>query len=394
MNHFSFFDLFALEICFSSPKPQRLMNEILHRNIPVWGIKNGNGFVSFRILPLRKRYFRSFRKTLSEEEVWVEKPCGLLHLLILFRKRFGFFAGVLFLVLTIFYSTDYLWGVDVVGNDQISSLQIRSQLESYGLVPGKKLSDIQPKQIALHFDTEHPEFDYVGINVVGTRARVEVREHKAEPEPFAGYEGSSNLVARIYGKIVRYEVLSGQIAVNRGDLVTQGALLISGVRETKNGSFYPVRAAGRVFAETKREFSVTIPFEEVSQVYSPKAKAKKSYEILGVSFPPLAKKTGGEKVLEFAEPLTLFGYELPVIERERLFVVSVEKKTVINVDRAEKLAYDKYEQFKRGTFAESDEILSENFSVTADEKGVTLTAEIFAVENICQEAPFRFTVEP
>ena len=98
-------------------------------------------------------------------------------------------------------------------------------------------------------------------------------------------------------------------------------------------------------------------------------------------------------MLEFAEPLTLFGYELPVIERERLFLVPVEKKTVINVDRAEKLAYDKYEQFKRGTFAESDEILSENLSVTTDENGVTLTAQIVAVENICREAPFRFTSE-
>ena len=393
MRNFSFFDLFALELHFFSQSPQRLMNEILHRNIPVWGIKNGDGFVSVRILPVRRGYFHAFRKTLTDEERWEERPCGLLHLLILFRKRLGFFAGVLFLALTLFYSTDYLWGVDVEGNDRIPAFQIRSQLESYGLVPGKRLSELRAKEIALRFDTEHPEFDYVGINVVGSRARVEVREHEKEPEPFAGYEGSSNLVARIYGKIVRYEVLSGQIAVKRGDSVTEGALLISGVSETKNGSFYPVRAAGRVFAETQREFSVTVPFEEVSRVYSPKTKAKKSYEILGASFPPLARKTDGERVLEFTEPLTLFGYVLPVIERERLFLVPVEKKTVINVDRAEKLAYDKYEQFKRGTFAESDEILSENLSVTTDENGVTLTAQIVAVENICREAPFRFTSE-
>ena len=75
-------------------------------------------------------------------------------------------------------------------------------------------------------------------------------------------------------------------------------------------------------------------------------------------------------------------------------LTSKQKKEAIKVDRAEKLAYDKYVQFKRDTFAESDEILSENVIVTSSEEGVTLTAELAAVENICREAPFRFTVYP
>ncbi len=395
MKRTSIFDVVALEITFFSAKPERLMNEILHRNIPVWGIENGEGHVSFRILPGRKSHFRPFQKTLSADERWEEKPCGLLHLLILFRKRIGFFAGLLLLALSLFYSTKLLWGVDIAGNEQIPDKEIRAQLEKYGLTPGKKLSKIRAKEIALQMDIDHPEYDYVGINVIGTRAKVEIREHEAEPEPFAGYEGASNLVAEIYGQIVRYEVLSGQIAVTRGDFVTQGALLISGINETKLGSFYPVRASGRVFAQTERSFSVTVPLEETELLFENEEKHT-SYEILGLSlsFPfRFNKKNDEERVLEFEEPLSLFGYEMPIVVKERIFLNPVEKKAVINVDRAEKLAYDKYEQFKRGTFAESDEILSENVAVSADEKGVTLTAELVAVEDICQEAPFRFTAE-
>ncbi|MBQ3075170.1 MAG: sporulation protein YqfD, partial [Clostridia bacterium] len=122
-----------------------------------------------------------------------------------------------------------------------------------------------------------------------------------------------------------------------------------------------------------------------------------SYEVLGLSlsFPPFStapKK--GERVLEFAEPLCFFGYRLPVVVREKIFLNSVEKKEEIEVDRAEKLAYDKYEQFKRDTFAESDEILWENVTLSTDEQGVTLTAELSAIEDICREVPFRFTAFP
>lgn len=397
MREPSAYDAFALEIRFFSPAPQRLLNEILHRNIPVWGIEHREGFVSFFILPPRKKLFSSFCEHLLPGERWEETPRGLLHLLVLFRKRIGFFAGLLVLVLSLFLSTRFLWGIDVRGNAAVPAHRICEQLAEYGLSPGKRLSKLNDDEIALRFAIDHEEYLYVGINVVGTRAKVEIREREDVKEEAPSYEGSSNLVARTYGRVVRYEVLSGQIEVKKGDYVTEGTLLIGGIRETKNGSFYSVRAAGRVFAETERSFSVTVPLEQVERVYEEEEISRKTYEILGFSL-TMSNFSGTleekAEMLELVEPLQLFGYDLPVVVRERIFLKSHEKKAVIKVDRAEKLAYDKYEQFKRDTFAEGDEILSENVSVSADEKGVTLTAELLAVENICREAPFRFTENP
>ncbi len=390
-------DCVSIKIRFSSTAPQKVLNEILHKNIPVWGIRQGDGFVSFHILPTRRKFFSTFRSSLSPEEKWEEIPCGLLYLLALFRKRIGFFVGFFLFSLALFLSTFYLWGMEIHGNATTPDYVIRAQLAEYGLLPGKKLSALEAKEIALRFSIDHDEYTFVGINIVGTCAKVEIREREYVKEEVPSYEGSINLVARIYGKVTRYEVLSGQIAVKKGDYVREGDLLISGIRETKNGTFYPVRAAGRVYAETVRSFSVTVPFEERIRVYSGEEKCEKIIEILGFSLkiPPFSQRVPeGEGVLEFSEQLTVFGYDLPLVVRERIFPVSKEKKAVIKVDRAEKLAYDKYEQFKRDTFAESDEILSENVILSADDAGVTLTAEICAVENICREAPFRFTVIP
>ncbi len=397
MKQGGFFYAFSLKIRFTSPAPQRLLNEILRKNIPVWGMENGDGFVSFHILPVRKKYFKAFVGTLTEEETWEVIPCGVLHLLALFHKRIGFFIGLFLLILALFLSTRFLWGVKIHGNVNTPTHKIREQLAEYGLSAGKLLSRVDAKAIALRFEVGHDEYVYVGINIVGTCAKVEIREMEYTKEPIPDYEGAVNQVARVYGKVARFEVLSGQIAVKRGDVVREGDLLISGIRETKNGSFYPVKAVGRVFAETNRSFSVTVPLEETVQVYGEEEKRVKYLEILGFSIPltPFAEKESEEnEVLEIVDTVSFLGWDLPVLVRERMILKPMQKKAVIKVDRAEKLAYDKYVQFKRDTFAESDEILSENVTVTADEAGVTLTAELTAVENICREAPFRFTVYP
>ena len=142
---------------------------------------------------------------------------------------------------------------------------------------------------------------------------------------------------------------------------------------------------------------MTVPLEETVRIYGEDERKEKYLEILGFSVPlsPFGRKKNGEEVmLEITDSVTLFGYELPALIRERIFLKPSEKKEGIKVDRAEKLAYDRYVQFKRGIFAESDEILAENVTVSTDENGVTLTAELTAVENICREAPFRFTVYP
>ena len=279
-----FFDAFSLKIRFTSPEPQRLLNEILRKNIPVWGMENSDDCVSFHILPSRKKYFKRFIDTLTEEETWEEIPRGILHLFALFRKRIGFFIGFFFLALSLLLSTRLLWGVEIHGNVNTPSHKIREELAEYGLSEGKLLSKLDAKDISLRFDVGHDEYVYVGINIVGTCAKVEIREQEYTKEPVPSYEGAVNQVARTYGKVIRFEVLSGQISVKKGDLVREGDLLISGIRETKNGSFYPVKAVGRVFAETNRSFSVTVPLEETVRVYGDEKK-EKYLEILGFSLP-------------------------------------------------------------------------------------------------------------
>ncbi len=81
-----------------------------------------------------------------------------MQILVLFRKRLGFYAGLFFLILSLFLSTQFLWGVDVRGNAFVPAHKIRDQLKEYGLSPGKRLSRIDDDQIALRFAVDHGEY--------------------------------------------------------------------------------------------------------------------------------------------------------------------------------------------------------------------------------------------
>lgn len=392
MNLILRFLLGFYKVSFYAKDRERILNFILKMNIPVWKIKREEDCISFFVSSLHFSHFDPFLKSLSEGERFEKKEGGLLRLLTLFGKRFGFFLGVFLFFLFQYISTFFVWGIHIYGNDLIDSEVIREDLSKRGLHPGAHLSQSELDEIALRYQIADERFLYVNLNLVGTKVYAEVRERENFLKTIET-KGESNLVAERFGTVVRYEVLDGQIETKVGSAVTEGTLLISGVRENKNGGFSAVRARGRVFAETERIFEISIPYEQVETIYTGREKSQKTYEILGLHLTiPAVGPTDFNtfEVLKIHKDITLFGKTLPIRKQEKIFLETQEKKETIELDRAEKLAYDKYREIIRETFAIEDEILEEKASFSHDETGVTLCVFVTCVEDICKEVPFLY----
>ncbi len=392
MNRFFRFLFGFYKISFYSKDRERILNFILKKNIPVWSITREKDCISFFVLSFHFSHLKAFSEKLSPEERLEKREGGLLRLWMLFGKRGGFFLGAFIFFFMQYIATFFVWGIHIYGNDLIGTEVIRRDLSERGLYPGAHLSQQELDEIALRYQIEDDRFLYVNLNLVGTKVYAEVRERE-NFEKNIEEKGESNLVAERFGTVVRYEVLDGQVEVKVGDKVTEGTLLISGVRENKNGGFSAVRAKGRIFAETERIFEISIPYEQEEKVFTGEERVKKTYGVLGFSFSlPFGNHPGFEsfETIEIHEDVTLFGKSLPVRKKEVIFLETKEKKEVVELDRAEKLAYDKYKEFIRETFAIEDEILEEKASFTHDESGVTLCVTVTAVEDICREIPFLY----
>lgn len=379
-------------ICFFSPEPERILNFALRQNLPIWDIDRREGGVLFSVSRVYRRRFREFEGELKRGERLERTKGGSIRFLSRFGKRLGFFAGLLFFFFVLILSSRLVWSVQVKGNEHHTENEIRTLLREVGVRPGVWKKSIDTGEAALRFQVQNPDFSFTSVNLIGTVAYVEVRERETV-EKTKTESIYSNLVSEIAGRIVRYEVLDGQIQVKVGESIPEGMLLISGVRENKSGGFTPVRARGRVFAETLRRFEVTIPFRQRESVYTGREKEAVSYEFLGVSIGRSKLENSpfsSFETIELSEDMSVFGREIPIVKNSLVFLETEEKNETLTVDRARILAYDKYEEYKRDIFASDDEILQESAFLSQDEKGVTLSVEILAVENICEEKPFFY----
>lgn len=380
---------------FSSSVPERLLQVALRKNVPVFAIRrSGDREITLCVMLYRERHLKDFFANLRPGEGFRRESVGLPAFVFRHRKRAGFAAGAALTAAALALSVRFLWGVEVAGNSTIPDPVIREALAACGVEPGVRISEMDRMRAEADFLIANPEFSYVSVNVTGTLARVEVREREKQEDPVS-YEGASNLVSSCGGRVVRYEVFSGQAAVRPGEDITEGQLLISGVAESKSGAFRTVRAAGRVFVETRREFEAWIPLTREERIYTGKERAQNAYSLLGfdLSFQkedcPFAEYTESAE----EERMTVFGLGLPVIRKSRVFRECVTVQSEINIDRAENLSYDRYETWKREVLPADTEILEEEVEVLREPDGVRLKAALRLVENAVREAPFEVTFQ-
>ncbi len=381
-------------IRFASPHPERLLTFTLKQNIPIWDIDGTEGEIAFSILRSHRKNLAPFVESLQPEEHFSREKKGILKLWERFGKRWGFFSGVALFFLFLIGSTFFVWSVEIEGNDEIPTTEICQILGEMGLKTGALKSSVDPALFSLDFQVKDPRFSFASLNFVGTRAIFTVRERESVDKTPPAPVQTANGVAACSGEIVRFEVMAGQIRVKRGQMVKKGDLLISGITEGQNGTFSVVEAKGRVFAKTWHRFETRIPLEAEETVFTGQEEKSVSYEILGLSFSsPHYEKSEFDraKCIETEERLTFLGRNLPILLKERLWCEIGEKKERITVDRAKKKAYDKYEEYKRETFAIDTEILEERAEWVCDESGVTLRMEVDAVEDIFSSNPFSIT---
>ncbi len=384
----------SVSVLVETKEPQRIVSELHRRNFPIWDLAPRENGLSFSVLLRREKALMALLKEMDCVRNIERKRHGFPAFLERIGARWGFFIGAALFGFALFFSRGYVWSVDVVGNAQKTALELRERLAQVGLKAGTRIRDLDCAEAEILFRIQNPDLSYASIRLVGTRAVVEVREReeieKEEADPLC-----ANLIARKSGEIVRCEIASGQLQVRVGEYVGKGMLLASGLVEHKNGSYEATCAKGKIYAKTENVFEARIELERESEVLTGRETSKKRYELLGfgVTMPFHDPEYKGYELLQRQESVTLFGRELPVLCTEWIYAETERKIERLTVDRAKVLAYDKYERYKRDSFATDTVFLEENVSFSQEEGAVRIRVELCAEENIAQTVPFRFLTD-
>ena len=233
---------------------ERFLNLCTAENILLWGIKKEGGEILFANIYAKdfKKIKTAAKKTKSK--IKIIKKSGIPFAAHRYRKRkFAFLGGILTFFCIWFYST-HLMGIDIKTDKKITKSEISTALEEFGVYRGVKVKSINRKEVQNNMMTRFGGIAWIGINIRGSRAYVEVREGilKEEGEDMSY---ACDLVASSDGIIDELDVREGQSLVRSREFVEKGDLLVSGAMDSVQTGIRYVHSYGEVFAFTTKSVS-------------------------------------------------------------------------------------------------------------------------------------------
>lgn len=287
---------------------ERFVNLCFANGIRLWDVRSSGGVTS------AKASLSAFKKIDIPAEksgmtVYEKYRRGLPVIIYNNRSRAVFLVSSVLTCVLVFILSSMIWSVTVSGGESYTDKQIIDIFASYGVKPGVFADNIDVDYVQDSVVETNPDIIWCSVNIVGSRAFIEIRESVKTPDMHTD-DNPSNIVAPCDGVLTRLEVYSGEGVVSVGSAVLKGQLLISGTLERTDGSVKAVNADGKV--EIRRNDFLSFAVGENDPRFSVKEmKTRSSVYFFSLKIPlgitrECDKKSRTEKLL------TANGVTLPV----------------------------------------------------------------------------------
>lgn len=352
------------------------INELNRRRINVWGVRARAGEIYCRVsrsdYPEVQRLCRG-----TSQRVHISAKRGVPFILHKNRRRGGLIAGAVLFAVIFKALSAFVWVVDMCSLDTLSQTSAREILRRVGIYEGVRADFESLKRMQTTAMLEFGGLSWITINVDGSRGEVNATEKTpAETNDTA----PRDMIASHDGQIIRIDAYSGAPAVNAGDGVIKGDVLISSAVETELGGVHFERADGIAFARTHRTERIEIP--KTREVYPVTGEPAQRYSahILGLYLPLSAARVEESSVIFPHELQAEFFGERASAALIKETAYPVEKTAVVS-DRADADELFETRALLCELFSYSDRtIISRTHTVTE-----TPESFIFTVDYICEE---------
>ena len=367
-----------------------LINLCMRYNLPYGNTESvsGGALFIFRLI-----HFRDLQKTARSEgiEIRIVKYGGIPFLIYERRKRYGLWTGIVLGLLLVFFSQQFIWRIDVVGNSNMTTGEILEFLNDYGLYTGCYIPRIDADKIQNRLLIDSDRISWISVNINGNTASVEVREAEGADKEEES-RNPAHLTASKSGQIVEVRVMSGNVVVKAGDFVKEGEMLVSGLFESNTSGLRIERAQGSVYAQTSQEFYIKIPFDYEKKVYTGKEYCEKYLNFFDYSV-KFSKNSGNEYMLydkiSIVDNYDFFdGEELPLSVTTHKYMEYEYIPAHRSTKQAENLAYFELSE-KIGEITEDAILLRKVIVPEIHEDCFALRCVIVCIEDIATTVEFE-----
>lgn len=317
---------------------------------------------------------------------------GFPSLVVRYKNRIGLILGAVFAIVIMFMSDNYVWDVRVNGNESVTYTELLNTLSECGLSVGSKINELDIDAIETRTLLKCKKISWISINLQGTYANVQIREagerldDNDETKP-------SNLIAVRDGQIDRLELFSGNAMVRHGDVVRKGDILVSGIWDSNHYGMFVTRSFGKVYARTKREFRVEIPFEYETKTLK-ESKIKEKYLIFFSKEIKVFENAGNMgascDTIESVKNLRFFsGERLPVGVRTVKEVSYLTETARYTDEEAMNVAYYRLREMMESELSGA-ELLMKNIECEITDTTYILYCKVECIENIAEMQEFDY----
>lgn len=239
--------------------PERFINLCTQNRIEIRNIRRiSETNISAHITAKDFKKLRKISKK-SKCKVHITDKHGIRFLIYKYRKRKMLFAGFILFILFLWSMTQFVWLIEITGNEKTEDAAILECAKKAGLRPGIPTVAVDTKKIRDYIISNMDEIAFITVNRTGTTVNIDVREREEKREHF-DKTSTSNIVADQSGVIESILVQSGTGAVKKGDIVYKGQLLVSGAADNSYLGIKYSNSDARVMARVWHEKTVDLPY--------------------------------------------------------------------------------------------------------------------------------------
>lgn len=299
--------------------PERFFNLCRSSKILLWNIAcEKEEYRFFLLLPDFYRIRPFARK--AGVRVRIQEKLGLPFFLYRNRKRKLFAVGAASFFLLLFVLSRFIWNISFSGNLLFTDDMLTGQLREIGVCYGMPKRGVDCDRIEEELRSRCPRIVWVSAHVSGTRLQIRIRENETADGIPLREESPRNLVAETAGTVVSILVRAGKAAVQPGDEVEKGQILVEGMLPVTNDSGEVertlfVRADADIRLRTTKIYREWVPHFQTVRSYT--GKKQRGFRLRAgavdiLTMPPLAGKRNWD-LTGVSRQIVLFGdFFLPV----------------------------------------------------------------------------------
>lgn len=364
-------------------KIERFINMTISNGIYIWDIKK----LSYTSITAKiglenfKKMREIVRKTNSS--IAIQEKRGLPFLIINIKRHKFFTASILILIILFYIMCSHIWMIEITGAKEIDPKLVLEAVNQEGLKEGVLKSRLSKHSIENKVLIKLQQLSWVGIQIRGTKATVEIVEKTVEPEIISKTD-ACDIIASKSGVINKILILNGDGIVKDGKTVKKGEVLVTGIIVRENTETRYVHSIAQVTARTWYEEAEEIELKQTEFKETGRKATQYTLKILEKEFAmkksiPYLEYT---KLQEEKNILSFGNYVFPIKLISNKYTELVKVPKSLTVEEAKKKCEERLNAKIKLKLSEDAVILDKKIDYYVEKNAVKAKISVEVMEEI------------